>query len=301
MEDLGALDYYELLGVSRDASAGEIHSRHRSLVQRLHPDRYTDLSTPYQEHFDGLLRKINAARDTLTDPERRYAYDLSLTRQPDHQRTEQRRGQRTGAATDDASCREAPWPGGAHSGPRHHSEWMSSGDPASGRVRANYEKEMADERAAAAHRDRMMRGEGGTAARLAYSAPPFIQRVALLALSTWAYVAAFWTLYSAGYGLYAIASICLVPLGCRWAYRRWGRMTARVAWPYSVRWPGFAPYNSRWAGREALISGFWGAPVALVVSFVPGGLWALSAAGVCALVWALIWALALCSASTRLR
>lgn len=64
MEDLGTLDCYELLGVSQEASTDEIRSRHRSLVRRLHPDRYTDLSAPYQEHFDGLLRKINAAPAT---------------------------------------------------------------------------------------------------------------------------------------------------------------------------------------------------------------------------------------------
>lgn len=215
MEDLGTLDCYELLGVSQEASTDEIRSRHRSLVRRLHPDRYTDLSAPYQEHFDGFLRKINAARDTLTDPERRRAYDLRLAHQPDQKRAGPRAG-----ASDERRHRDAPWPGGPQDGPQDYSEWMSSGDPASGRVQANYEREMADERAATDYRGRMMRGEGETAARLAYSAPPLVQGGTLLTVASWAYVSALWTLYSTGFWLYAIAAISLVPLGCRWAYRR---------------------------------------------------------------------------------
>jgi DnaJ-class molecular chaperone len=63
-------DYYEVLGVGRDASATEIKRAFRGLARELHPD-VNDHDTEAEEKF-----KVAAeAYEVLSDPERRRAYD----------------------------------------------------------------------------------------------------------------------------------------------------------------------------------------------------------------------------------
>ena len=63
-------DYYDRLGVSRDASAEEIKKAYRKLALEHHPDR-NDGSKEAEEKF----KKITEAYDVLKDPEKRKAYD----------------------------------------------------------------------------------------------------------------------------------------------------------------------------------------------------------------------------------
>jgi molecular chaperone DnaJ len=63
-------DYYEVLGVARDASADDIKKAYRRLARQLHPDINPDPAT--QERF----KEVTKAYEVLTDPRKREMYDL---------------------------------------------------------------------------------------------------------------------------------------------------------------------------------------------------------------------------------
>jgi len=63
-------DYYETLGVSRDADEKALKSAFRKLAMKYHPDRNPDDHTAEQS-----FKEINEAYDALKDPQKRAAYD----------------------------------------------------------------------------------------------------------------------------------------------------------------------------------------------------------------------------------
>jgi len=66
-------DYYKVLGVESDASAGDIKKSYRRLAQKLHPDRNPNDSTAEQR-----FKEIVEANETLSDPQKRQQYDQAL-------------------------------------------------------------------------------------------------------------------------------------------------------------------------------------------------------------------------------
>ena len=62
-------DYYEILGVSRDASPDDLKSAFRNLARQYHPD--VNKAQDAEERF----KEINEAYGVLSEPEKRAAYD----------------------------------------------------------------------------------------------------------------------------------------------------------------------------------------------------------------------------------
>ena len=63
-------DYYEVLGVSRTATADEIKSAYRKLAMKYHPDR-----NPGDKAAEEKFKEAAEAYDVLHDPEKRQRYD----------------------------------------------------------------------------------------------------------------------------------------------------------------------------------------------------------------------------------
>ncbi len=63
-------DYYEVLGVNRDASEDDLKKAYRKLAMKHHPDRNPD-NPKAEVHF----KEAKEAYETLSDPQKRAAYD----------------------------------------------------------------------------------------------------------------------------------------------------------------------------------------------------------------------------------
>ena len=68
-------DYYELLGVSQDATAEEIKKAYRKLALKLHPDRHHGASEEEREENELSFKKIGEAYAVLSDEKQRWVYD----------------------------------------------------------------------------------------------------------------------------------------------------------------------------------------------------------------------------------
>jgi len=63
-------DFYEVLGVARDASEAELKKSYRRLAMKYHPDRNQD-----DEHAESRFKEAKEAYEVLSNPKKRSAYD----------------------------------------------------------------------------------------------------------------------------------------------------------------------------------------------------------------------------------
>src|SRR5215216_6408605 len=63
-------DYYEILGIKRDAKPDEIKKAYRRLARKYHPD-----VNPGDKTAEDRFKQMSEAFDVLSDPKKRSVYD----------------------------------------------------------------------------------------------------------------------------------------------------------------------------------------------------------------------------------
>ena len=69
------IDYYQVLGIDKDASLPEIKAAYHKLAGKWHPDRFHGKSPAEQKEAHAKFREIDEAYKILSDPEKRHQYD----------------------------------------------------------------------------------------------------------------------------------------------------------------------------------------------------------------------------------
>ena len=65
-----ATDFYEILGVKKDANEADIKKAYRRLAMEWHPDKHKG-----DKKAEDKFKEINKAYETLSDPQKKSMYD----------------------------------------------------------------------------------------------------------------------------------------------------------------------------------------------------------------------------------
>lgn len=68
-------DYYDILGVSRDASQDDIKKAYKKIMLKYHPDRMGNKSDKEKKEAEEIVKSANEAYETLSDPQKKQEYD----------------------------------------------------------------------------------------------------------------------------------------------------------------------------------------------------------------------------------
>ena len=68
-------DYYEVLGVTKSASADEIKAAYRKLALKWHPDRWVNASDAEKKTAEENFKEAAEAYSVLSDPDKKARYD----------------------------------------------------------------------------------------------------------------------------------------------------------------------------------------------------------------------------------
>jgi tetratricopeptide (TPR) repeat protein len=81
----GRSDYYEILGVQHTANHNEIKDAYFNYAKKYHPDRITSAPDPeILEKANYVFAEINKAYETLSDPDKKDAYDSKGYKEDNH-------------------------------------------------------------------------------------------------------------------------------------------------------------------------------------------------------------------------
>ncbi|WP_340202034.1 DnaJ C-terminal domain-containing protein [Ascidiimonas sp. W6] len=89
------IDYYKVLGVSKNASEAEIKKAYRKLARKYHPD-----VNPNNAEAEKKFKQLNEANEVLSDPEKRKKYDEYGKDWQHAEEFEKAKQQRRGTRTD---------------------------------------------------------------------------------------------------------------------------------------------------------------------------------------------------------
>ena len=68
-------DYYEVLGVAKDASEADIKKAYRKAAMKYHPDKFSNASEKEKKEAEEKFKEVNEAYQVISDKEKRAQYD----------------------------------------------------------------------------------------------------------------------------------------------------------------------------------------------------------------------------------